>query len=172
MPLQVISTRPAFFSAIAALLLFAMLQAAHADALVYKYIEKNGVTVYSQTRPDHYRPEEVQAITIESLPVEQQRAAIRMLAAMKSKVDIHLQERRAKLAKADQKIDKALKNLQLAESNLKRGSVPTSSDRIGKKSGGTRLKESYFSRVIHLENAIEKARLALDEAYNERNDLR
>lgn len=172
MLLQVISIRSVLVSATTMLVLFMAMPEALADTFIYKYTGKDGVTVYSQTLPDNYRPGDVQTVTIETLPVEQQRAAVRMLDAMKSRVDAKLQERHAKLANADQQIGKAIENLQQAESNLKRGSVPYAADRVGKIGGGTRLRESYFLRVSRLQSAVEQAKLSLDEAYRERNDLR
>ena len=172
MLLQVIALWSVLFSASIMFVLSIAMPAAHADTFVYKYTGKDGVTVYSQTLPDHFRPGDVQTVTIETLPAEQQRAAIRMLDAMESRVDAKLQERHAKLANADRQIGKAIKNLQQAESNLKRGSIPDGADRVGKIGGGSRFRESYFLRVSRLQSAVEQAKLSLDEAYRARNDLR
>ena len=172
MLLRVISIRLVIVSATTALVLFMAIPAAYADAFVYKYTGQDGVAVYSQTLPENYHPNDVQIVTIETLPVEQQRAATRMLAAMENSVDAKLQERRTKLAKADRLVDKAIKNLQQAESDLKSGSVPAGADRIGKAGGGSRLRESYFLRVSRLQSAVELAKLALDQAYKKRNELR
>jgi len=172
MHLHIDSIRAALFPAAALLACSIALSAAHADTLVYKYTSRDGVTVYSQTLPEDYRPTRVLTIRIETLPVEQQRAAIRMLAAMESGADARLQQRNAQLAKADKEIELAIKNLQQAESNLESGSEPTGADRIGKVGSGTRLRESYFLRVSQLQKAVEQAKLALDQAYRKRNELR
>jgi hypothetical protein len=58
------------------------LRTAQADTIVYKFTGRDGDTVYSQTPPENDSPANVQAVKIESLPAEQQRAAVRMLDAM------------------------------------------------------------------------------------------
>lgn len=172
MPLLIISMRSALIAATTVFVLFIAMPAAYADTFVYKYTGQDGVTVYSQTLPENYRPSDVQTITIETLPIEQQRAALRMLAVMEKRVDAKLEARHTKLVKADQHITAAIKHLQQTESNLKNGSVPIAADRIGKVGGGTRLRESYFLRVSRLQVSVEQAKHALDEAYRERNNLR
>ncbi len=166
------STRCSPVSASAVFILLLAMQAAHADTTVYKYTGPDGVTVYTQTLPENHPPESVTTITVKTLPVEQQRAAIRMLDAMEKKADAGIQEQHSKLLDADQQINKAIKNLQQAEANLQSGSVPTGADRIGKVGGGTRLKESYFLRVEQLQRAVDNAKLELEQAYRKRNELR
>ena len=148
------------------------MHAAHADTTVYKYTGPNGVTVFSQSLPENYRPAAVTTITIKTLPVEQQRAAIRMMDAMQNNVDNSIQNQQSKLARADQQVNAAITNLQKAESNLQSGSVPTGGDRIGKVGGGTRLRASYFLRVEKLQHAVDHAKVILDQAYRKRNNLR
>lgn len=146
--------------------------AAYADTLVYKFTGQDGVTVYSQTLPKDYRPADVHTIVIETLPADEQHAAIRMLAAMEKEskeVDARLKARHEKLAIADQQVAAAIKNLEQAESDLEKGSVPTAGDWFGDRS---RLIESYFLRVARLQGEVEKAKHALDEAYRNRSNLR
>ncbi|MGA9664887.1 MAG: DUF4124 domain-containing protein [Gallionella sp.] len=169
---QIRSMRPASLGVSAAFILLIAAHPAHADTSVYKYTGPDGVTVYSQTLPESYIPGKVQTVKIETLPVEQQRAAIRMLDAMENKVDAQLRERHSKLQGADQRIDVAIKNLQQAETALQNGSVPTGDDRIGKVGGGSRFRESYFQRVSQLQAAVAQARIALDQAYSLRDLLR
>jgi hypothetical protein len=159
-------------SAFAVAVLLITVHAARADTTVYKYTGPDGVTVYTQNPPENYPPGAVTTITIKTLPVEQQRAAIRMLDAMQNEADAGLQQQHSRLLAADQQINAAIKNLQQAESDLQSGSVPTGADRIGKVGGGTRLRESYFRRVEELQRAVDKAKLALEHAYRKRNNLR
>jgi len=159
-------------SASAIFILLITMYAAHADTSVYKYTGPDGVTVYTQTLPENHSPGAVTTITIQTLPVEQQRAAIRMLDAMEKKADAGIQQPHSKLSDADRQINVAIKNLQHAESKLQSGSVPTGADRIGKVGGGTRLRESYFLRVAKLQGAVDQAKLALEQAYRKRNNLR
>lgn len=159
-------------SALAILLLVIAMHAAHANSTVYKYTGPDGVTVFSQSLPENYSPAAVTTITIKTLPVEQQRAAIRMMDAMQNRGDTRIQKQQSKLAGADQQVNVAITNLQKAESNLQSGSVPTGGDRIGKVGGGTRLRESYFLRVAKLQHAVDHAKVTLDQAYRKRNNLR
>ena len=166
------SARSATVQASAVVALMVTMHAAQADTTVYKYTGPDGVTVYTQFLPENYSPAAVTTITIQTLPVAEQRAAVRMLDAMQNKADAGIQERRSKLDEADRQINDAIKNLQQAEADLQSGSVPTGADRIGKVGGGTRLRESYFLRVEKLQHAVDKAKLALEQAYRKRNNLR
>jgi len=166
------STRCPPASASAIFILLLAMHAAHADTSLYKYTGPDGATVYTQSLPENYSPGAVTTITIKSLPVAQQRAAIRMLDAMEKKADAGIREQHSKLGDADRQINVAIKNLQQAESDLQSGSVPTGADRIGKVGGGTRLRESYFLRVAKLQGAVDQAKLALEQAYRKRDDLR
>ena len=158
--------------ATAIFLVVVAMHAAHADSTVYKYTGPDGVTVFSQSLPENYRPAAVTTITIKTLPVEQQRAAIRMMDAMQSRVNARIHKHQSKLAAADQQVNVAIKNLQQAESELQSGSVPTGGDRIGKVGGGSRLRASYFLRVEKLQHAVDHAKAILDQAYRKRNNLR
>lgn len=159
-------------AASAVLLSLVAMHAAHADTIVYRYTGANGVTVYTQVLPENHPPGEVTTITIKTLPVEQQRAALRMLDAMQRENSTGIEKRRSKLADADKKVNDAISKLQHAEAELQSGSEPTGADRIGKVGGGTRLRESYFQRVEKLQHAVDKAKLELEQAYRERNNLR
>jgi hypothetical protein len=172
MPLKATSRYLASMAASGICALLVAVPAAHADTLIYKFTGKDGIPVYTETLPENYRPGEVQTIKIETLPIDEQRAAIRMLAAMDAKVNARTRARRARLDLADQQVTIAIGNLQQAEANLEKGSIPVAGDRIGKKGGGTRLRESYFLRVSRLQGLVEQAKQALDKAYKERNNLR
>ncbi|MGB7598283.1 MAG: DUF4124 domain-containing protein [Gallionella sp.] len=160
------------FNMSAVFILLTAMHAAQADTTVYKYTGPDGVTVYTQSLPENYSPSAVTTITIQTLPVEEQRAAVRMLGAMQNQAAAGMQERRSKLDEADRQVNDAITNLQKAEAALQSGSKPTGTDRIGKVGGGTRLRESYFQRVEQLQRAVDNAKLALEQAYRKRNDLR
>jgi hypothetical protein len=169
---QISSMRFPNVVACAVLLSLVAMHAAHADTIVYKYTGANGVTVYTPALPENHPPGEVTAITIKTLPAEQQRAALRMLDAMQRKNNTGIEKQRSKLADADRQINDAISKLQHSEAALHSGSVTTGKDRIGKVGGGTRLRESYFRRVEKLQNAVDKAKLELEQAYQQRNNLR
>jgi hypothetical protein len=171
MAFQIRSTHFLNVAASAALLSLVAMHAAQADTIVYKYTGPNGVTVYTQALPENHPPESVTTITINTLPVEQQRAALRMLDAMQRET-AGIEKQRSKLDEADRKVNDAISKLQHAEAELQSGSKPTGADRIGKVGGGTRLRESYFKRVEKLQRAVDQAKLELEQAYRRRNNLR
>lgn len=145
---------------------------AQAQTTIYKWTGTDGVTSYSQTPPEEGRSHDVQVITVETLPLEQQQAARRMLAHMERKADAQATTIRNRYAQADQNVAKALKDLQRGENELRAGSQTHGSDFIRNVGGGTRLRESYFQRVTRLEAKVKDARQALDEAYAARNAVR
>ncbi len=91
---------------------------------------------------------------------------------MQRENDAGIEKRRSKLDEADRKVNDAISKLQHAEAELQSGAEPTGADRIGKVGGGTRLRESYFQRVEKLQRAVDKAKLELEQAYRQRNNLR
>lgn len=153
-------------------LLFMSLAHAQTQTKIYKWTGTDGVTSYSQTPPEEGRSRDMQVITVETLPLEQQQAARRMLAHMQGKADAQAAAIRKRYAQADQNVERALQNLQRAESELRHGSQTVGSDFIGNVGGGVRLRESYFDRVARLEAKVKDARQALDDAYAERNAVR
>ncbi len=93
------------FNMSAVFILLTVMQAVQADTTVYKYTGPDGVTVYTQSLPENHPPESVTTITIKTLPVEQQRAAVRMLDAMQNKAAAGMQERRSELDQADRQVN-------------------------------------------------------------------
>jgi len=77
----------------------------HADTLLYKWIDKDGVVSYSQYMPTEGGAHNVNIIKIETLPVAQQRAANRVLAQLEKLSDMESAIREKRLAAADQRID-------------------------------------------------------------------
>jgi hypothetical protein len=140
---------------------------------IYKWIDKDGVVSYSQTKPTDSGAHDVTTIKIEALPAERQRAANRVLANLEKLSDAETAARESRLAAADKRIDAALQRLQQAERNLSAGSTPTGDDRIG--NGGSagnhhaRLRDSYFDRVAQLQSQVDQAHQALDAAYAARD---
>ncbi len=145
---------------------------AQADAIIYKYTGRDGVTVYSQTLPESHSPGDVQTVRVESLPPQQQRAAVRMLDTLNKNANDKAASLVTRLDIADRNIAAAIKNLQHAEQNLKKGSELVGGDRVANFDGGSRIREEYFLRVSQLQGAVEQAKQALDQAYVERDNLR
>jgi hypothetical protein len=139
--------------------------AARADTLIYKWVDKNGIVSYSQSRPAEAGAHDITEIKIESLPIERQRAATRMLAHLEKLSDEETAAREKRLAVADKRIEAALRRLQLAEQNLSEGSAPSGDDRVGNVGGHARLRGSYFERIEHLQAEVDQAQQALRDAY-------
>lgn len=157
--------------AVAALGLFLLVAAtAQADpTLIYKWVDKNGVVSYSQKAPSEKGAHDVTSFTIQSLPVAQQRAASRMLAHLEEKADADYAAREQRLQQADQRINAALQRLQKAEHRLNEGATPTGDDRVGNVGGHARLRDSYFNRVARLQDDVDQAQQALNDAYTLRD---
>ena len=144
---------------------------AHADTTIYKWVDKNGVVSYSQEPPAD-KSISATSFTVESLPPSQQKAANRMLANLDKTLDAEFEARQKRLRQADQKIDAALRRLQEAEHRLNAGSTPTGDDRVGNIGGHhARLRDSYFSRVQQLQEEVDAAQQALNDAYAMRDKL-
>jgi hypothetical protein len=142
---------------------------AHADTLIYKWIDKNGVVSYSQAKPTEPGAHDVTTIKIDSLPVGRQRAAARVLANLEKLSDAETAARGKRLASADGRIEAALQRLQKAERNLSEGSTPTGDDRVGNAGGHARLRDSYFERVLQMQADVDQAQQDLNDAYAARN---
>ncbi|CAN5456054.1 hypothetical protein BH11PSE11_BH11PSE11_03180 [soil metagenome] len=132
---------------------------------VYKWKDKNGGIVYSQKAPTDPAVRDLQTLEIESLPVEQQRAANKMMSDLRRQSEVRTGTARSQNEAAEKRVETALDLLASAESALDTGSTPTSDDRIGLADGGTRLTPAYFERVDRLKANVAKARQNLDEAY-------
>lgn len=138
----------------------------HAQTTIYKWVDKNGVVSFSQYPPGDQHQGEVTTMTVQSMPETQQRAAKRMINTLKQAESANEQEN---IQQADQSVESALKQLEIAEHNLSVGSVPAGEDRVGNVGGHARLRDTYFERVTQLQNEVDKARKALTDAYNSRD---
>jgi len=162
-------------SIITALLGLCLSATAFADTTMYKWVDKEGVVSYSQMPPSAAGAHNVTNITIDTLPVEQRRAANRMLSNLDSNDDAKFKAYQNKSNEADQRIDAAITNLSNAEHRLTHDSVPNGNDRIGNggESGNhhARLSQAYFSRVSQLQANVEQAKKDLQDAYNSRDNI-
>ena len=146
--------------------------AAHAeDAVIYKWVDKYGVVTYSQNKPAAGEGQNVSAISVPTLPPEQQRAANRALLQMEKSADADYQAHKDRQRVADARVEAALKRLQQAEQRLTSGSQIQGGDRVGMVNGYSRLRGSYFDRVNQLETEVARARKELDAAYAARDQI-
>jgi hypothetical protein len=143
---------------------------AHGGSLIYKWIDSQGVVSYSQTHPGAASAHDVQTIEIESLPIDQQRAANAMLSDLRRRSELQTAEIQARLKSEDLRISNAIDALERAEAELASGSPPAADDRIGTAGGAARLNEQYFERVALLRANVEQARKSLAEAYAARSN--
>jgi len=146
-----------------------------ADTAMYKWVDKNGVVSFSQDAPTENGAHDVSRITLESLPVEKQRAAQRLLVNLDKTDDADFTLYQQRMKKADLQIEAAIKKLAGAEENLTRESLPTGQDRVGNDgiqgNHRARLSDSYFERVTQLQAEVELARKELQQAYTLRDNL-
>lgn len=139
---------------------------------VFEWRNSNGVTSYSQTPP----PPGTQGVTSHEINTQTltpaQRAAIKAyLAHIGAAARADSARYRAELAAADQDVSAALRSLSEAERAARDGRTPLASERIGIAGGGSRLQAEYFERQKLLEEAIQDARVKVDEAYRLRSQI-
>lgn len=144
---------------------------AHAESL-YKWRGKNGVVTYSQTAPQGVDASAVETVNVTTLTPAQQRAALTLLRKDERAGNEYARKLEQSWKHVDAKISVALRDLHKAEAALKTGRAPQPGERLGNAGGGSRLTQAYFDRLHALEKKIDQARLALDNAYQERNALR
>lgn len=170
MPLKMKSTiNKVLISGIYLLTISLLSTTAHADTLIYKWVDKNGVVSFSQDPPEEQGAHDITRFRLESLPVVQQRTAKRLLTLNENSNNAEFAARRERLKQADQRIDTAMQQLRKAEQELTEGAEPTGYDRVGNANGGARLRESYFNRVTDLQEKVDIARQELNAAYAERD---
>lgn len=143
----------------------------YADTTMYKWVDKNGVVSFSEYEPGEKQAREVTTITVQTMPVTQQRAANRMLLNLSNAENTSFAAQQKRMQQADQAVEAALKQLQDAERNLTTGSIPTGFDRVGNINHRARLRESYFERVSDLQSEVDKARQVLNDAYAGRDQV-
>lgn len=144
---------------------------AHAEGL-YKWRDKSGVVTYSQTAPQGVDASTVETVNVTTLTPAQQRAALQLLRKDERTANDYAKKLERSWNRVDAKISVALRDLHKAEAALKTGRAPQPGERLGNAGGGSRLTQAYFDRLQALEKKIDQAKLALDNAYQERNALR
>jgi Domain of unknown function (DUF4124) len=124
---------------------------------MYKYIDANGKTVYS----DHPPPAGTKFDTIRAntkpTGVDLHPGSAQDAAAMAD-------ERHTKEAARDQRIADAKQQYDAAVAALEAAKEPQEGDRTENKNGTSRLNESYQERVAPLEKKVEEMRQKLEEA--------
>jgi hypothetical protein len=148
-------------------------QTAMADETkIFEWRDAKGVTSYSENPP----PQGIRGVT--SLEVDTnnltpaQRAAVKAhLAHIDTAEQVDSARFRAQVAYADQTVNRALRSLSRAERAARDGRTPHAGERVGNAGGGSRLRSEYFDRQKRLEDAIQEARVKLEEAYRLRAQI-
>ncbi|MBI2800636.1 MAG: DUF4124 domain-containing protein [Gammaproteobacteria bacterium] len=137
---------------------------------IYKSTDASGRVTYSaDPAPDAVTTE---TIDIETLSPEERRAAALLRAQKGASLDASIAQREEAWKTADREVLQAQNALAQAEHALQTGRTPQAGERTGIVGRGSRLNDSYFSRIRSLETAVRTAKKRLDRAYRTRNGLR
>ena len=148
-------------------------QTAMADETkIFEWRDAKGVTSYSQNPP----PQGIRGVTSFEVDTKTftpaQRAAVKAHLAHINAVEQADSARfRGQVTSADQAVNRALRSLSQAERAARDGRTPHAGDRVGNAGGGSRLRSEYFDRQKLLEDAIQEARVSVDEAYRLRSQI-
>jgi hypothetical protein len=124
---------------------------------MYKYVDANGKTVYS----DHPPPAGTKFDTIRA---NTQPTGVDLHAGSAQDAAAMASERHAKEADRSQRIADAQDQYNAAVAALEAAKQPQDGDRTENKNGSSRLNESYTERIAPLEKKVEEMRQKLDEA--------
>ncbi len=148
-------------------------QAALAEGTkIFEWRDANGVKSYSQLPP----PQGMRGVTSFEIDTKilspTQRAAVKAhLARIDAAEQADSLRFRRQVAAADQAVSSALRLLSKAEGAAREGRTPQAGERVGNAGGGSRLRSEYFDRQKRLEDAIQEAKVSVDEAYRQRNQI-
>ena len=148
-------------------------QVARADETkVFEWRDAKGVVTYSQNPPPPGTPG-VTSLEIDTKTfTPAQRAAVKAhLAQIDAAGQADSARFRAQVAAADQTVNRALRSLSQAERAARDGRAPHAGERIGNAGGGTRFRAEYFDRQKYLEDAIQQAKVRVEEAYRRRSQI-
>lgn len=151
---------------VVALTLTAAAMPAQAQAL-YEWREPGGAVVYAQVPPGPRDGVLLRTLKVSELPNIQRPAAMRLAAVAAPAGDTQA----AAWQGADAKIAHALARLQAAERAMRAGQAPRAGERQHLADGHSRLSQTYFDRLAALDQAVVRAREALQAAYAERDAL-
>jgi hypothetical protein len=124
---------------------------------MYKYLDANGKTVYS----DHAPPA---GTKFETIRANTQPTGVDLHAGSAQDAAAMANERHAKEASRDQRVSDAQQEYDRAVAALEAAKQPQEGDRTENKNGSSRLNESYLDRIAPLEKKVEEMRQKLEEA--------
>ena len=136
--------------------------------VMFEWRETDGTVVYSDQRPTAAQGEITRTLTVKNLS-DGNRAALVRLGSQTVPAEHPF---RQMLVNADNTVAQAVTHLQQAESALQRGQVPQPGERSGLVNGHSRLNSTYFERIILLEAQVQEARLKMQSAYAQRDELK
>lgn len=143
-------------------------------AQVYKNVMPDGRIIYSDKPMKGAR--KAQALDVPPPPTEADKAKaaqrVQEDERQKQALQDRLDERRKKLDDADEKVKQARQALADAEAALENGRAPLPGEMKGTVGPNARPGEGYLQRIAGLEQNVENAKKALNDALKERNQAR
>ncbi len=144
------------------------LASAGADTqFLYKYLDADGKTAYSNKLPPP-------GVKFEKIPVDTSKTGVNLLppAADTGKsaaedFDVRARERKVREAERDQLLAGLQQNLDAAVAALEAESEPREGERSQNTNGTSRLNENYFNRLAELQKNVDDARTKLEAARRE-----
>ena len=104
------------------------------------------------------------AVKVEQSKPDTSKTGVSGVSEREAKALKELQDARLKREGAASKVEAAQKKLQAAEAARAAGKDPTAGDRQGTAGGNQRLTDAYWARQKKLEQDVENARKALEDA--------
>ena len=137
---------------------------------IYLYRMPDGTALYTHELPARGKLQEIiKAPAPDSRQIEQEdRARLKREDARANRIAMH---RVASLDAVETEIHDATQSLSDLKAALAAGIEPRAGERLGIVGGHTRLSPAYWARQRKLRQAIDAARMRLDDAYAERNAL-
>jgi hypothetical protein len=164
--MRFVTSRPLFIAVCMALAWRAV-----AGQVVYKLVDKDGKSVYS----DHVIPgmSVVGKLVPPPQPDPELAAAARAAQAERAQhAKAYAKERLRALDAADASVRQAEQKLAEARQALEAGTQPLPSELLGTVRGFVRLSDAYWTRMSELQRELLEATRDLEQAYSERNAMR
>lgn len=135
---------------------------AHAQQVFYKYLGPDGKMIYSdKPPPPGVKYEKLQTSTAPT------GVSLAPRGTSAQEVDAAIQARQAKQAEQEQRVANLQKQYDDAVAALEAAKEPKEGERTQNANGTSRLNDDYFARVAGLQQRVDQAKEALDEARRE-----
>ena len=154
--------------------LLAAASAASATAqTLFKSTDRDGRVSYGdKPTPDAVKVEQFQFVPSTAEAAAHAAAESERLRQLAEQTSERERQREAALDQAHAGVLAALDALKQAQQRREAGVEPLPGERLGLRTGGSRLAPSYFARQRDLDRAVSEAQERLDQAYARRNAVR